>query len=172
MNAAMVMTGQLGQARGFLEFATAGLDADQWHQRSAGSTIQSIAAIYAHAALAQDYLVNTVARDRPMLYVRDEWEAKTKVGIVGGMLSDAWSEAMPAADMDAFRDYHAAIAAEVDDYIGSLSDDDLDRTITFGPRGDMPLGAFLGDVVAAHIAHHAGEVAALTGILGGKGLPM
>ena len=45
MDAATVLIGQLKQARGFLEFATAGLDADQWHQRSAGSTIQSIASI-------------------------------------------------------------------------------------------------------------------------------
>ena len=93
-----------------------------------------------------------------------------RVPLIPRNLSEDWSEAMPAGDMAAFREFHAAIAAEVDAYIGSLSDDDLDRTVTFGALGEMPLGTFLGNVVAQHISHHAGEVAALSGMLGHKGL--
>ncbi len=37
--------------------------------------------------------------------------------------------------------------------------------------GEVPVATFLGMPLIWHIAHHTGEVAALKGVMGHKGLP-
>ncbi len=169
MKATDVILAQLKQARNTINFATSELSADEWNHRGEGATIQSIAAIYGHTSLTQDFLINQLVRGEDMIYTRDNWSVKTGVEKPEGGMPDGWSDTMKSADMTAFRDYHAAVATEIDAYIGSLADEDLDRMITFGPVGDMPLGIFLANVIGWHICHHAGEVAALSGMLGHKG---
>ncbi|MCO5177660.1 MAG: DinB family protein [Thermomicrobiales bacterium] len=173
MDATSVVLQQLNQARNVMNFATAELSTDEWHHRIDGATIQSIASIYAHSSMMQDVLINQRVRDQEPIYDRDNWAEKTGITRDGTLgIGDDLSEALKQADMSAFRDYHAAVAAEVDEYIGSLSAEDLDRTITFGSFGDMPLGVFIGNVIGWHLCHHSGEVAALSGALGHKGSPI
>lgn len=171
MDAASIIRGQLTQTHGFTEQALADLSADELCRRADGA-IQSIAAIYLHAAQSEDYLVNASLRGLPLLFERDGWAAKFGCDLPEETgLSDALSAAMPAADMAALRAYAQQVYAATDDYLGGLSDTDLDGTTTFGPVGEMRIGAFLGNVVVWHAIQHSGEICALKGLLGKRGLP-
>ena len=172
MDAVSIMRGQLTQAHEMIEQAMADLTNDQLHHRAAGGAIQSIAAIYAHTVTGEDALVNVYLRAQPSLLERDGWAAKLGFSMPEqGMLSAAWSEAMRGSDIAALREFAQQVYAATDDYLGSLSGADLDRATTFGMMGEMPVGAFLGNVIVWHVSAHGGEICALKGVLGGQGLP-
>ncbi len=59
--------------------------------------------------------------------------------------------------------------AATDAYLERLADEDLDREVTM--MGGTRQVADALTTVAAHTLEHSGEIAALKGVQGGKGLP-
>lgn len=170
MDATTVLRNELTQGHDILEQAVAGLPADHLHHQGEGSTIRSIATIYAHTIMSEDYLMNDKILGRESLFERGKWAAKTGIEMIPfSGDSDGWLAALPGADFDALRQYAAQVYAETDSTIAKLSESDLERTVTF--IDEMPIGSFLATIIAWHAVHHGGEVCALKGVLGGKGLP-
>jgi uncharacterized damage-inducible protein DinB len=166
------MRAQLKFGHDTLTQAVADLTADHLHARAEGSTIQSIAAIYAHITVVEDELVNSIAREQPTLFEQGNWSEKVGFDADAvARIAESSSEAVRGMDLTALRDFAQQVYAHTDDYIGSLSEVDLDRTVTGGPLGEAPLGVFLADFVACHVALHAGEICALKGTLSMKGFP-
>ena len=56
-------------------------------------------------------------------------------------------------------------------YVSSLGPADLERKVDTGFVGEQTVGYVLGNICVGHVAEHNGEIAALKGVQGLKGLP-
>ena len=170
MDAVTILRGELAQGHQLLEQAVADLTSGQLHHRWEGGTIQSIATIYAHTIMAEDRLMSRNVQGQTPRFERDGWAERVGIAIIpfGGDYA-GWVASVPSADVAALRAYAEAVYADTDACLETLAERDLDRTVSF--VSEMPLGSFLATVIAWHAVHHGGEVCALKGVLGGKGLP-
>lgn len=172
MDAITVLRDQLGQAHNLMEFPLTDMPVEHLHHRYDGSTIQSIAAIYAHTVIGEDQMINGFLRNEPPRFDRDGWSEKTGIADAGnGFLNEELTAAVANVNIDALREYAQLVYADSNDYLSSLSPEDLDPVREFGGMGEMSVGAFWGTIIVWHAAAHGAEIAALTGTLGRKGLP-
>jgi len=131
----------------------------------------SIGANYAHIFTGEDFLVNAMIRQgAPLL-------ASTLAGQTGlselppiGAGAYEWGQRVQI-DLSALKTYGQAVYAATDDYLASLSDDDLQATIQTQSFGTPTLGFFLSAIVLANLNWHTGEIACLKGLQGKKGYP-
>jgi hypothetical protein len=144
--------------------------ADSLNKRVDNAKVGSISSIYAHSVFAEDNIVNGLFQGKPTLYDASGWEAKTGVKTPGGpMQNDDWAAGVKM-ELATFQDYAKAVFAHSDAYIAGLADAELDRKIQ-GPIGETTIGWFLVNILATHFPSHLGEIAALKGVHGQKGLP-
>jgi uncharacterized damage-inducible protein DinB len=75
-------------------------------------------------------------------------------------------------DLGQLHSYAQAVYAATDEYLGSLSDADLARTIDLSAMGlgQQSLGWLLS-LMLNNITWHTGEIACLKGLQGKKGYP-
>lgn len=170
LDAITVLRNELKQGHDILEQAVLCLPEDQLHHRGKNSTIQSIATIYAHTVMSEDRMMNDKILERASIFERDGWAESVGIEIIpfGGDY-DTWVASVAGVDFGALREYADNVYAESDRCLAALTESDLDRTVTFVDK--MPLGSFLGTIIVWHAIHHAGEICALKGVLGGRGLP-
>ena len=71
-------------------------------------------------------------------------------------------------DLEAFHQYATAVFDEVDTYLASLSDADLEVTKTFGQAGEQTVAWALG-IMLLNTYSHTGEIAVIKGLQGLKG---
>lgn len=140
------------------------------NQRIENAKVGSIASIYAHAVFAEDSIVNGAFQGKPLLYQAEGWEQKTGVPYPGGPLQNEDWAASVKMDLGTFQEYAKAVFAQTDAYLGALPDAELDRKIQ-GPIGETTIGWFAVNILGTHFPQHIGEIAALKGIHGLKGLP-
>jgi DinB superfamily len=164
---------QLRQAREFLHGTLGDLTEDDAHAPTPGR-LNSIAATYGHLVTGEDGFVNGLCRGAMPLFA-SEWAGRTGLSEMPppGFDWTAWGRGV-RVDVKALDRYAAAVARSTDEFIASLSPDDLDRMIdlsTFG-FGQRPLGWVLGAGVLGHVLSHWGEVSALKGMQGRKGFPL
>jgi hypothetical protein len=170
VDAIAILRGGIKQGHDIMEQAVANLTPEQLHHRGEGSTIHSIALIYAHTVMSEDWLMNTKLRDQASIFERAGLSKTVGIEMVPfGGDPEPWIANIPNVDFDALRRYAAQVYTETDDYLATLTEADLDGTVTF--IDEMPIGAFLSTIIGWHAAHHGGEICALKGVLGGKGLP-
>lgn len=170
MDAISVLRGELKQGHDIMEQAVTNIPPEQLHYRADGSTIHSIALIYAHTVMSEDWLMSGKLRAQPPLFDRIGWSAKTGIEMVPfGGDPKLWIASIPNVDFGALRQYAEQVYAETDDFLTKLTNADLDGTVTF--IDEMSIGAFLSTIIAWHTVHHGGEICALKGVMGGKGLP-
>lgn len=72
--------------------------------------------------------------------------------------------------LPALRDYAQAVAADLQAWLGTLTPDDLDRTVQT-PIGPYTVAQVLELFVVWHINAHCGEISALKGCQGVRGYP-
>lgn len=172
MDALTILREQLRQSHELTEGIIDDLPLDQMHQRLDGGTLQSIAAIYVHVVVGEDQLINETLLGQPTRFERDGWSERLVIGsAASGWMTDDISEAIRELDLQLMREYAQLVYADADDYMASLSEADLNPPVTFGSLGEMPRGIFLATILNWHALHHCGELAALKGALGHKGLP-
>jgi hypothetical protein len=73
-------------------------------------------------------------------------------------------------DLPALHDYAKAVAEALKGWLGSLTPEDLARTIKT-PIGEYTLAQMISIFIVWHIDAHCGEIAALKGCQGVKGYP-
>jgi hypothetical protein len=172
MNAQEAVKQQLGFWHGILGNVMADCGDQELNANLPNAHIGSIASIYAHAVFSEDGIVNGLLQGKPALYESGGWEAKTGVKWPGipPLQTPEWSAAVKMQDRAAFDEYARAVYANTEAYVGSLSDADLDRK-TQGPIGETTVGFMVINILGTHLTGHAGEIAALKGVQGLKGLP-
>ena len=135
------------------------------------ATITSIASIYAHIVFGEDAIIRALFQGKPVLYQDQGWASKTGVPFPGfpPTISPEWA-ATVKMDLPAFQAYARAVFAAEDAYLAGVSGAEFGRKVT-GPFGEQTIGSVLVNVLGTHAAQHAGEIAALRGVQGLKGLP-
>jgi hypothetical protein len=169
MNAQEAVRQQLGFWHG-IGGSVLGDCGDSLNKRLDNAKVGSISSIYAHMVFGEDGIVNGMIQGKPTLYQEGGWEAKTGVKQPQGpMQNEEWAAAVNM-DLATFQDYAKAVFAQTDAFLANLGDADLERKIQ-GPAGETTVGWFVVNILATHFPQHLGEIAALKGVHGLKGLP-
>jgi hypothetical protein len=135
-----------------------------------GATITSIASVYAHTVFSEDAIINGLLQGKPMMYQSDSWPAKTGIPDPGMPPSVGdWAKTLKM-DYPKFQEYAKAVFANTDSYLANLSDADLEKKVQT-PAGEQTVGWAVTTLLGTHFPQHAGEIAALKGVQGLKGLP-
>ena len=133
-------------------------------------TMNTISATFIHFTSVEDHFVQGILQGKPRVWDTGGWSEKTGVRKPPG-IGENWDEfkhlhLQPAI----FLEYQKAVRAATDAYMAGLTVQDLDRKVKLGQR-ELTVAELL--MLAAHQSlGHAGEIAALKGIQGAKGLPM
>jgi hypothetical protein len=132
-------------------------------------TANPISAILVHFLTSEDFFVQTVLREVPQLWEEGSWSEKTGVIKIPGYGGN-WDEFKhKTVAMEPVLSYQKAVRAATASYMKTLTTAELERKVKFA-GGDQPTTTILG-LLARHIIFHSGEIAALKGIQGSKGLP-
>lgn len=168
MEARELLRSQFQQANQFVEMTMDGLTPDIADRKLPGSTINTIAQIYGHLVLDQDLMLGGAVKGGDLVLMKDGWAARIGVTDPNPRQTDEW--AAQKVDLAAFREYAKAVYAATDAFFAGASDVGLAKEVD-SPLGKQPALVFLGTIGVSHVNQHWGEIAALKGVQGLKGLP-
>lgn len=137
--------------------------------KSVGGTTTSIGSIYAHVVLAEDVITHVSLQGKEPLYQAQGWESKVGIPFPGvpPAMTPAWAASVKM-DLPPFQEYAKSVYKAVDAYMGSVGGEDFDKRVG---ESQYTVGFYIVNILGTHAPQHAGEVAALKGVLGLKGLP-
>jgi uncharacterized damage-inducible protein DinB len=153
----------LTETFGLMNAASDGMDEAQYNW-APGGTCNSVAKSHVHATTSIDFFINAIAQGKPLLWS----EHGPKAGLPANPMG-IWSfeGTIPMAAINA---YAKEIEQAALDYVGSLTEADLDREIDTQFFGKKSLGWII-QLVGLHSAGHTGDISAVKGMQGLKGLP-
>lgn len=171
MDAIAMFRVQMNGAHDIVEGTIDNVTNDQCHHIPGGKA-HPIGATYAHIVMSEDFIVNMMLRGSTPLLM-GEWAGKTGASEPppppGGEVF-AWANRVQV-DLAQTREYAKAVYKNTDDYLNTLSAEDLDRIVDIPGLGKQPLAYFLSLAAIIHPSNHIGEVSALKGIQGAQGYP-
>jgi hypothetical protein len=128
-----------------------------------------IRASLVHLLTSEDRVIHVVLQGKPMVWESGDWGEQIGLAAHPGY-GPGWDDAKSTTlRLAPLLDYAAAVGAAADEYIARLTPEELERTVPY--LGDeRPVRDVLAMMVV-HASAHAGEIAALKGIQGVKGLP-
>lgn len=135
----------------------------------AGSTMSSAAPILAHAVYSEDMMVNQQVRRGTTLLESGDWMAKTGIPMASPMQTPEWCAA--TYNWFALTEYAAAVFGSTTEYLKSASAADLARPVSTPLGQSVPASEYLATFGVVHVVMHMGEIAAIKGLSGMKGLP-
>jgi len=135
-----------------------------------GATIMSILAIYTHIALAEDWMVQDLVKGGQQLWQSSGWATKIGLEEKNGFISEEQAQSVTEAQWAEIKAYTAAVRASTMAYLDSATDADLaqPKELYGKPR---TIGYVIANYAFFHILQHQGELAALKGVMGKKGMP-
>ena len=163
MNAVTYARTDLESAFGLLNMCAAGMD-DAQYNWAPGGTCNTIAKSHVHAVTSIDFFINATIKGGQML-----WTPVAQAHSLPQSPLEVWNHegAIPKAAID---DYAQATQKAALDAIAGFSDSDLDREIDTPFFGTKSV-AWLLQLVSTHSTGHGGDIAAVKGMQGLKGLP-
>lgn len=136
-----------------------------------GATIGNIGSVYAHTVFSEDGIIQGMLQGGGPLYHGQGWGKRLNVPMPASPeLAPEWARGV-RMDLPPFREYAKAVYAATDAYVARCSDAELDRKLDTGFIGEQTVAFILSNIVGWHVAQHNGEIAALKGVQGLKGLP-
>ena len=168
MNATQFVRQQVAEARGLTDAAMAGLTDDQFNWLPPG-TIHPIKSASLHAVAGEDLFFQAILQGQPPLWATGGWAGRIGLAQAPGG-GQGWEVAnrtvLALAPVVAYAE---AVRHATDEYLARLTDDELDRSVSFFGSESSVAGVLARFV--AHTAGHAGEIAAVKGMQGLRGLP-
>jgi hypothetical protein len=163
MNAVEYATKQLGQAFGLVNMCVDGMNDEQFNFNP-GGTSNSPAKTAIHIGASIDFFVNGSLKGEPL-----RWPELAKQHGLPENSLQVWgfNGRVPMAPV---KDFLRDVQQSTLEYVATLTDADLDREIETQFFGRQTLAFFL-QLGANHSVGHAGDIAAIKGIQGLKGLP-
>jgi hypothetical protein len=154
--------------------ATAGMvgecDDGVLHKSLPQATVTSIASIYAHAIFAEDFITQGMLQGKAPIYQTDGWEAKAGVPMPSNPeMNREWAASFKM-DVGAFCEYAKAVHASTNAFLDNVTDAELQEKVQT-PIGEQTKEWVVANLLGTHLPQHAGEIAALKGVQGLKGLP-
>jgi len=133
-------------------------------------TANTISSTFVHFMKAEDDFIQKFIQGKPSIWEIGIWSQKTGIQTLPG-IGEGWSEFKHRQiDIQTLQDYKVAVWAASDAYLATITPEGLDRMVKFA-GGERSVGAMLL-LSASHSLSHNGEIAALKGIQGAKGLPI
>ena len=171
MNAIELFRVQINASHEIVEGTVADLTQELLDHKPEGKA-HPIGACYAHLLTTEDFIVNMILRGQQPLMIG---ELAGKSGMSApppgpGGDYDAWTASV-TVDLAQAREYAKAVYKATDDYLTTLSPDDLDEEIEVPGFGKNSRAYYLGIGALIHPANHVGEISALKGVQGAKGYP-
>lgn len=168
MDARDLLRAQFAWVHQLLEGTMSDCSQETADHRGEGWAISPISAVYAHIAMTQDGIVHGLVQGRPTLLESEGWDAKLGLEAAGPRDASSWAD--KRFDLATVRDYVAAVQAATDTFLAEAADEVLERSMET-PMGEQRAIDMLANVGVVHVASHWGEIAALRGVQGEKGLP-
>jgi hypothetical protein len=133
-------------------------------------TANTISATFIHLLNSEDHFIQVVILGKPTVWESGNWIEKTGIQKPPKFGED-WSEfKRRKTALQPLMDYKAAVWAATDAYLATLTPEELDRKVKFA-GGERTVADML--ILCASQSHgHMGEIAALKGIQGARGLPI
>jgi hypothetical protein len=168
MDAKTFLQGQIVTQRRVADAVLGGLTQEQMDWTPPG-TANRIGTILLHLNGTDDAFINARALGRPRLWESGSWAERIGLPEPPGR-AGYWDEAnRTSLPLGPVLEYQAAVRAALDASMAELSDEELARLVP-SPFGEQPIAGILG-LLVVHAAGHFGEIAALKGAQGAKGLP-
>ena len=163
------MRRQMTSMRSTVETTLRDVTIEQFNWSPPG-TMNTISATFIHLTSVEDHFVQGILQGKPRVWDDQGWSEKTGVKKTPS-IGENWDEFKHLHLQPAnFLEYQKAVWAATDAYMTELTAEDLDRKVKLGQR-EMTVAELL--MMAANQAlSHTGEIAALKGIQGAKGLPI
>ncbi len=159
---------QLAQAHSLCDGVLAGLTDDQLNWVPPG-TANTISATVMHIVGGEDSYIQGFIQGKPRLFDEGGWAARIGVS-APPRPGQPWDEYKTnKLSLAPILAYQQEVRAATDRYLAQLTPEQLDRKVNFAGR-ERTVGEVL-TMLVGHIASHSGEVAALKGVQGAKGLP-
>lgn len=168
MEASEMLRLQFEQSNRFVEMTMNDVTQAIAEKKLPGSTINTIGQIYGHMVLDQDLMVGGMAKGGDLVLMKEGWGGKLGVSNPNPMQTEEW--ARQKVDIAAYREYAKAVYGATDAFLKTATEADLSKEVD-GPAGKQPVLLFLATIGLSHVAEHWGEIAALKGVQGVKGLP-
>ena len=155
-----------------LNEAADGLSAEQAHWRP-DDRGNHIAFVLWHYSRTVDNLIRFVLQRKPTIWMEDKWDERFGLDskAQGTGMSPEEASALRISDLSAFSSYMKRVWQDAYEYLGTVSDGDLERKLTVRPLGELTLEEVLGTVLLTHGYTHLGEVWLLRGLQGLQGSP-
>ncbi len=133
-------------------------------------TANAISATFVHLLNSEDHFLQGVLQGKPTVWESGGWSAKTGIPQPPGIGED-WSafKRQPTA-IQPLLEYKSAVWAATDAYLAELTPAELERQVPFAGGQRSAADMLMLAISQAH--SHAGEIAALKGVQGAKGLPI
>lgn len=152
------------------------LTSHEWHYTTEGRA-NNIAFLVWHCVRTEDNILRFILLGRPTIWVEGNWHERLHLPprVQGTGMATEEARAFHIADTALFMEYVEEVWREFEAYLASISDGGKElseRVVTVKPLGNMPAIQAIGQVCISHLFIHFGEIAALQGELGKKGLPI
>jgi DinB family protein len=130
-----------------------------------------IGAMYAHALLAVDGMVNGLLKGGAPRFAT-EWAGQLGDLPPQMQVTFDWARGLQP-NLPALRQYGQTVMVDADQYLSQLSESDLDRVVDLSSvgLGARSVGWIWNALVASHLNNMAGEISALKGVQGLQGYP-
>ena len=146
------------------------LTPDQLHTIPAGNAkANHIAWNLWHVARTEDNVVRFVLQNRrPPVWGEGGYAEKLGLPPVtnGTGQSTAEAQALRLKDVKLFGEFTQKVWASTDEFLARTSAEELARTVTVKPLGDMPAIRALGQICVSHAFSHVGEIDLARTLLG------
>jgi hypothetical protein len=170
---------QLQAAHRLLEATLGDVTSEEIHWSPPGKA-NSLGANYAHVVIGEDGTVNGLLRGGAPLFTTT-WAGKTGLSELppapdpkapGFPDWSGWAKKVNV-DFAALREYSQVVYARSEEYLASLTDDDLDHPVDLSilGLGERTVGYLLINGVLGHALTHCGEISCLKGLQGRRGYP-
>jgi uncharacterized damage-inducible protein DinB len=168
MDAKAYITQQITLMQFLSDGATNGTTDEQFNWQPPG-TANTIRASFIHMTHAEDFFFQHVLQGKPRLWESEDWAGKFGISIPP-VRGRGWEEVTAQALAVAPAiEYQQAVRAATDAYLEVLTPEEFDREVRF--FGAMQPVALVLATFVAHTMGHAGDIAAIKGLQGVKGLP-
>ena len=135
---------------------------------TAPGTANTISATFIHFMSVEDNFIQKIIQGKPSVWETGGWSQKTGIQKPPGIGED-WSDYKhKQIAIQPLLDYAAAVWAATDAYLATLTPEELDREVKFA-NGERTVADMLL-LSASQSLSHTGEIAALKGVQGAKGL--
>jgi len=176
MTALELLKHQVKHAHDTFESTVADIKEEHLHADPGGKALP-LGSIYAHLILSEDAIVQGLMQKKAPLF-SSSWEGKTGISTPMPSWESAeweqenrdWSHSV-TIELPQIREYTKAVFAATDQYIETLTDEDMEKELDMGVMGKDTVANVLSGLVIGHTYSLVGEISVLKGIQGEKGYP-